>query len=140
MLYTGAIDRYFDYCYGPLQYRSVRFETEVLDMPNYQGNAVINYTDRETPFTRIIEHKHFAFGTQEKTVISREYSTEWQAGDEPYYPVNNDDNNRLYEKYRVLAGQEKNILFGGRLGEYRYYDMDAVLLRALKLAEEELGD
>ena len=140
VLYTGAIDRYFDYCYGPLQYRSVRFETEVLDMPNYQGNAVINYTDRETPFTRIIEHKHFAFGTQEKTVISREYSTEWQAGDEPYYPVNNDDNNRLYEKYRVLAGQEKNILFGGRLGEYRYYDMDAVLLRALKLAEEELGD
>ena len=139
VLYTGAIDRYFDYCYGPLQYRSVRFDTEVLDMPNYQGNAVINYTDSETPFTRIIEHKHFAFGTQEKTVISREYSAEWQVGDEPYYPVNNEENNALYEKYRELAEQKRNTIFGGRLGEYRYYDMDVVLSRALKLAEEELG-
>ena len=139
VIYTGPVDRYFEYCYGPLQYRSVRFETEVLDMANFQGNAVMNYTDRETPYTRIIEHKHFAFGTQEKTVISREYSAEWQVGDEPYYPVNNDENNRLYEKYKQLTADEKKTVFGGRLGEYRYYDMDAVLAQALKLAEEELG-
>ena len=135
VLYTGAIDRYFNYCLGPLQYRSVRFETEVLDIPNYQGNAVINYTDRETPYTRIIEHKHFVFGTQPKTVISREYSAEWQPGEEPYYPVNDAANSALYEQYRVLAKSEKNVFFCGRLGEYRYYDMDAVIARALSLAD-----
>ena len=139
VIYTGPVDRYFEYCYGPLQYRSVRFETEVLDTANYQGNAVINYTDRETPYTRIIEHKHFVFGKQKKTVISREYSVEWKVGDEPYYPVNNDKNNALYEKYRTLAEAETKTVFGGRLGEYRYYDMDVVLDRALKLAEREFG-
>lgn len=137
MVYTGSIDGYFDYCYGPLSYRSVRFETDVLDMPNFQGNAVVNYTDRETPYTRIIEHKFFEFGTQPKTVISREYSSEWKPGGEPYYPVNDDANTALYEKYRALADREKNTLFGGRLGEYRYYDMDAVVLRALETAERE---
>lgn len=137
VIYTGSIDSYFDYCYGHLSYRSVRFETEVLDTPNYQGNAVVNYTDRETPYTRIIEHKFFEFGTQPKTVISREYSTEWQPGTEPYYPINDEANTALYEKYRVLAEKEKKTIFGGRLGEYRYYDMDAVLLRALELAEKE---
>ena len=139
VIYTGPVDRYFDYCYGPLQYRSVRFETEVLDTENFQGSAVINYTDIETPYTRIIEHKHFVFGKQEKTVISREYSAEWQVGDEPYYPVNNDGNNALYEKYKALADAEEKTIFGGRLGEYRYYDMDTVLECALKLAEKELG-
>ena len=138
VIYTGPVDRYFDYCYGPLQYRSVRFETEVLDTENFQGSAVINYTDIETPYTRIIEHKHFVFGKQEKTVISREYSAEWQVGDEPYYPVNNDGNNALYEKYKALADAEEKTIFGGRLGEYRYYDMDTVLECALKLAEKEL--
>lgn len=137
VVYTGSIDSYFDYCYGQLSYRSVRFETQVLDMPNYQGNAVVNYTDRETPFTRIIEHKFFAFGTQSKTVISREYSSEWLPGAEPYYPVNDEKNMQLYEKYRVLAAREKGTIFGGRLGEYRYYDMDAVLLRALQAAQRE---
>ena len=136
VVYTGPIDRYFAYRFGPLQYRSIRFETEVLDMPNYQGNAVVNYTDRETPYTRIIEHKHFAFGTQPKTVISREYSSEWQPGDEPYYPVNDEKNNALYEKYRALAQNERNVLFGGRLGAYRYYDMDAVIAAALDTAEK----
>lgn len=137
VVYTGPIDAYFGYCCGPLAYRSVRFETEVLDMPNFQGNAVVNYTDRETPFTRIIEHKHFEFGTQSKTVISREYSQEWEPGMEPYYPVNDEKNTALYEQYRALAEKEPNILFGGRLGQYRYYDMDAVLLSALELAEKE---
>ncbi len=136
-VYTGPIDRYYGYCYGPLQYRSIRFETEVLDMPNYQGNAVINYTDRETPYTRIIEHKHFEFGTQDKTVISREYSAEWKPGDEPYYPVNNEANNALYEKYRALADGESRVIFGGRLGEYRYYDMDVVIAKALAAAKEQ---
>ncbi|MBR5343245.1 MAG: UDP-galactopyranose mutase [Oscillospiraceae bacterium] len=136
VVYTGPIDRYFGYRFGPLQYRSVRFETELLDTPNYQGNAVVNYTDRETPFTRIIEHKHFEFGTQPKTVISREYSAEWQPGDEPYYPVNDEKNNAHYEQYRALAGLETNIIFGGRLGEYRYYDMDAVIAAALDQAEK----
>ena len=131
IIYTGPIDAYFDYKLGALQYRSVRFETEVLDMENYQGNAVVNYTDRETPFTRIIEHKHFVFGTQPKTVISREYSAEWKQGDEPYYPVNDERNGKLYEEYRKLADAESNIIFGGRLGEYRYYDMDAVIAAAL---------
>ena len=135
VIYTGPVDRYFNYCYGPLQYRSVRFETEVLDVPNYQGNAVVNYTDRETPYTRIIEHKHFEFGQQPKTVISREYSAEWRPGDEPYYPVNDEKNNALYEKYRALAQNERNVLFGGRLGAYRYYDMDAVIAAALEAAK-----
>lgn len=138
VVYTGSIDRYFDYCYGHLAYRSVRFETEVLDMPNFQGNAVVNYTDRETPFTRIIEHKFFEFGTQEKTVISREYSSEWNPGAEAYYPVNDEKNNALYEKYRALALRERKAIFGGRLGEYRYYDMDAVLASALALARKEM--
>jgi UDP-galactopyranose mutase len=131
IVYTGPIDAYFDYQYGALQYRSVRFETEVLDTDNYQGNAVVNYTDSETPYTRIIEHKHFEFGTQPHTVISREYSTEWKKGDEPYYPVNDDKNSALYEKYKALAEKEENVIFGGRLGEYKYYDMDKVIEVAL---------
>ncbi len=135
VVYTGPIDRYFDGCFGPLQYRSVRFETEVLDMPNYQGNAVINYTDRETPYTRVIEHKHFEFGAQPKTVISREYSAEWKPGDEPYYPVNDAQNTALYQRYRALADSESRVIFGGRLGEYRYYDMDAVIASALARCE-----
>ena len=139
IIYTGPIDAYFDYKLGALQYRSVRFETEVLDMENYQGNAVVNYTDRETPFTRIIEHKHFVFGTQPKTVISREYSAEWKQGDEPYYPVNDERNGKLYEEYRKLADAESNIIFGGRLGEYRYYDMDAVIAAALDMVQKEFG-
>ena len=138
VIYTGSIDAYFDFCYGPLSYRSVRFETELLDMPNYQGNAVVNYTDRETPYTRIIEHKHFEFGTQPKTVISREYSSEWQPGVEPYYPVNDEANTALYQRYKALADADPKTIFGGRLGEYRYYDMDAVLLSALALVEKEL--
>ena len=138
IVYTGAIDAYFDYCYGTLNYRSVRFETEVLDIDNYQGNAVINYTDEKTPYTRIIEHKHFVFGTQEKTVISKEYSQEWTLGIEPYYPVNDDTNNALYQKYKSLSEKETNVIFGGRLGQYRYYDMDATILAALEVAESEL--
>ena len=130
VVYTGPIDAYFDFCLGNLQYRSVRFETETLDMPNYQGNAVVNYTDAETPYTRIIEHKHFEFGTQPKTIISREYSAEWKPGDEPYYPVNDERNSALYAKYRLLADKETNVIFGGRLGEYKYYDMDKVILAA----------
>lgn len=137
VVYTGPIDAYFGFRFGPLSYRSVRFDTEVLDTPNFQGNAVVNYTDRETPYTRIIEHKHFEFGAQPKTVISREYSQEWQPGMEPYYPINDEANTALYQKYRALAQQEQNVLFGGRLGEYRYYDMDAVVLSALDLAEKE---
>lgn len=138
VIYTGSIDSYFDYCYGHLSYRSVCFETEVLDIPNYQGNAVVNYTDRETPYTRIIEHKFFEFGTQPKTVISREYSSEWHPGVEPYYPVNDEKNSALYAKYKALAEKEEKVVFGGRLGEYRYYDMDAVLLSALKFSNLEL--
>lgn len=137
-VFTGMIDEYFGYCYGPLQYRSVRFETEVLDCDNYQGNAVVNYTEREVPYTRIIEHKHFEFGRQPKTVISREYSSEWKQGMEPYYPVNNDENNALYEKYRQLASKESNVIFGGRLGQYKYYDMDKVVAAALECVKEEL--
>ena len=135
VIYTGPIDRYFDYSLGALKYRSVRFETEILDTPNYQGNAVINYTDSETPYTRIIEHKFFNFGTQPKTVISREYSSEWKVGDEPYYPVNDSENSSLYLKYKELADKEKNVIFGGRLGEYRYYDMDQVIESALLSAD-----
>lgn len=138
IIYTGAIDAYFGFKFGALEYRSVRFETEVLNMPNYQGNAVVNYTDGETPFTRIIEHKFFEFGTQPKTVISREYSSEWKVGDEPYYPVNDEKNGALYAKYKELAKGEKNVVFGGRLGEYKYYDMDAVIASALALCDKEL--
>ena len=137
-IFTGMIDEYYGYCYGPLQYRSVRFETEVLDCENYQGNAVVNYTDREVPYTRIIEHKHFEFGKQPKTVISREYSSEWKQGMEPYYPVNNEENNALYEKYRELADKESNVIFGGRLGQYKYYDMEKVIAAALECAGKEL--
>ena len=139
VVYTGAIDAYFGYKLGALAYRSVRFETEVLDTDNYQGNAVVNYTDAETPYTRIIEHKHFEFGTQPKTVISREYSAEWKVGDEPYYPVNDEANGALYARYKALADEEKGVRFGGRLGEYRYYDMDKVIESALAAAKEELA-
>ena len=139
MIYTGMIDRFYDYRLGVLEYRSVRFETEELDMENYQGNAVVNYTEREVPYTRIIEHKHFEFGTQPTTVISREYSSEWKKGDEPYYPVNNDRNNALYEEYRALAERENRVIFGGRLGGYKYYDMDKVIMAALDLCGKELG-
>ena len=138
VVYTGPVDAYFDYRLGALQYRSVRFETETLDTDNYQGNAVVNYTDSETPYTRIIEHKHFEFGTQEKTVISREYSAEWKQGDEPYYPVNDDKNSALYAQYKELADKEENVIFGGRLGEYKYYDMDKVIEVALDVAGKEL--
>lgn len=140
VVYTGPIDAYFNYNLGPLEYRSVRFETEVLDKPNFQGNAAVNYTDRETPWTRIIEHKWFEFGKDAegnnlpKTVISREYSSEWKVGDEPYYPVNDEKNGVLYKKYKALADKEEKVIFGGRLGEYKYYDMDAVIDSALKLA------
>lgn len=133
-VYTGMIDEYFDFCYGHLEYRTVRFETEVHDVDNYQGNAVVNYTEREVPWTRIIEHKHFEYGTQEKTVISREYSTEWTPGMEPYYPVNNDRNDALFGRYKELAEGEPNVIFGGRLGNYRYYDMDKVIDAALTVA------
>ena len=138
VVYTGPIDSYFDFCYGPLGYRSVRFETELLDTENFQGNAVINYTDRETPYTRIIEHKHFEFGSQPRTVISREYSQEWHPGIEPYYPINDEKNGELYMKYKQLADSEGGVIFGGRLAEYRYYDMDAVIASALSVAEREL--
>ncbi|MCR5057172.1 MAG: UDP-galactopyranose mutase [Clostridiales bacterium] len=144
VVYTGPIDAYFDYSLGYLQYRSVRFENELLDMPNFQGNAAVNYTDRETPWTRIIEHKWFTFGKDEdgndlqKTVISREYSSEWKPGDEPYYPVNDEENGKLYGKYRELADKEAKIIFGGRLGEYKYYDMDAVVASALSMVKKEL--
>ena len=131
VVYTGPIDAYFGYRLGALAYRSVRFETETLDLENYQGNAVVNYTDADTPYTRIIEHKHFEFGNQPKTVISREYSAEWKVGDEPYYPVNDAANGELYQKYKALAEGEANVLFGGRLGEYKYYDMDKVIEAAL---------
>ena len=138
VIYTGQIDRYFDYCEGVLAYRMVRFEHEILDCDNYQGNAVVNYTERDVPYTRIIEHKHFEFGKQQKTVISREYPSEWHQGEEPYYPINDERNNAVYEAYRKLAAKEKNVVFGGRLGEYRYYDMDKVIGRALEVAEREL--
>ncbi len=144
VIYTGAIDGYYDYKLGALEYRSVRFDTELLDMPNFQGNAAVNYTDAETPWTRIIEHKWFEFGKDAngnelpKTVISREYSSEWKPGDEPYYPVNDEKNGKLYEAYKELAEKEEKVIFGGRLGEYKYYDMDAVIASALQKAEELL--
>lgn len=136
IIFTGMIDEYFDYKLGALEYRSVRFETEVLDCDNYQGNAVVNYTEREVPYTRIIEHKHFEFGQQEKTVISREYSSEWTVGMEPYYPVNNEQNNQLFERYKELAAKEENVIFGGRLGDYKYYDMDKVIEAVLNAVEK----
>ena len=145
VVYTGPVDAYFGYSMGYLEYRSVRFENELLDIPNFQGNAAVNYTDRETPWTRIIEHKWFEFGKDEqgndlpKTVISREYSSEWKPGDEPYYPVNDEKNGNLYNKYKELASREENIIFGGRLGEYKYYDMDAVIASALSVSRQELG-
>lgn len=144
VVYTGPIDAYFDYQLGTLEYRSVRFDTELLDMPNFQGNAAVNYTDRAVPWTRIIEHKWFEFGKDEggndlpKTVISREYSSEWKPGDEPYYPVNDAKNGELYAAYRKLAAKEEKVVFGGRLGEYKYYDMDQVIAAALEKCEEEL--
>ena len=144
VIYTGAIDEYYDYKLGPLEYRSVRFEEEVLDIPNFQGNAAVNYTDADSPYTRIIEHKWFEFGKdddglqQPKTVISKEYSKEWTKGDEPYYPVNDEKNSRLYEQYKELAGDESGVIFGGRLGEYKYYDMDAVIASALSMCEKML--
>lgn len=137
IVFTGMIDQYYDYCYGELEYRSLRFETEVLDEENYQGNAVVNYTEYEVPFTRIIEHKHFEFGTQPKTVITREYPSNWKKGDEPYYPMNDDKNNSLYEKYKELADKEGNVIFGGRLGMYKYFDMHNVIDEALKCVENE---
>ena len=145
IVYTGPIDAFFGYRLGSLEYRAVRFETEILDKPNFQGNAAVNYTDAETPWTRIIEHKWFTFGKDEqgrdlpKTVISREYSTEWKPGDDPYYPVNDEQNGTLYRQYAKLATGEKNVVFGGRLAEYRYYDMDQVVASALRKAEKELG-
>ena len=139
VVYTGPVDAYFGYKLGALQYRSVRFETEVLDTDNYQGNAVVNYTDAETPYTRIIEHKHFEFGTQPKTVISREYSAEWKPGDEPYYPVNDEKNGALYAEYKKLADAAPGVIFGGRLGEYKYYDMDKVIEAALDVVGRELA-
>ena len=145
VIYTGAIDAYFDYKLGTLEYRSVRFENETLDKPNFQGNAAVNYTDVETPWTRIIEHKWFEFGKDEegndlpKTVISREYSSEWKPGDEPYYPVNDEKNGALYGQYKELAEKEPKVIFGGRLGEYKYYDMDAVIASALDMCERELA-
>ena len=145
VIYTGPIDAYFDYKLGTLEYRSVRFENEILDKPNFQGNAAVNYTDRETPWTRIIEHKWFEFGKDEngndlpKTVISREYSSEWKLGDEPYYPVNDTKNSTLYEQYKALAEAEDNVIFGGRLGEYKYYDMDKTVEVALAAAKKELS-
>ena len=136
VVYTGPIDAYFNYKLGTLEYRSVRFETEVLDKPNFQGNAAVNYTDAETPWTRIVEHKWFEFGTQPKTVISREYSSEWKLGDEPYYPVNDEKNGALYAEYKKLGEAETKVIFGGRLGEYKYYDMDAVIAAALAKVKE----
>ena len=145
VVYTGPIDAYFGFKLGTLEYRSVRFENETLDIPNFQGNAAVNYTDRETPWTRIIEHKWFEFGKDEdgndlpKTIISREYSSEWKAGDEPYYPVNDEKNGQLYAKYKELADKETGVIFGGRLGEYRYYDMDTTIASVLDMCEKELG-
>ena len=136
-VYTGPIDEYFDYACGHLEYRTVRFETEELDMENYQGNAVVNYTEREVPYTRIIEHKHFEFGTQPTTVISREYSEEWTPGKEPYYPVNDEKNSNLLSEYNKLAEERKDVIFGGRLGTYKYYNMDQIILAALELADSE---
>ncbi|MFD1772525.1 UDP-galactopyranose mutase [Paenibacillus rhizophilus] len=140
VVFTGMIDEYYNYKFGRLEYRSLVFENKLLDIENYQGNAVVNYTDRETPYTRIIEHKHFEFGTQEKTVVTREYSVEWKPGDEPYYPINDKKNNELYIRYKQLAEKETNVIFGGRLAEYKYYDMHNVIYEALKIVKKEFGE
>lgn len=137
VLFTGMIDQFYDYKFGTLQYRSLKFEHEILDIENYQGNAVVNYTHRDVPYTRIIEHKHFEFGTQPKTVVTKEYSSEWNLGDEPYYPINDEENNSIYNKYKEIAEKEIKYLFGGRLAEYKYYDMHNIVENALKLVEEE---
>ena len=145
VIFTGAIDAYYDYCLGELEYRKVRFEVEELSIPNFQGNAAVNYTDEESPYTRIIEHKWFTFGKDREgkeiptTIISKEYSAEWKKGDEPYYPVNDEKNQALYEQYQALSKKEEKLLFGGRLGEYKYYDMDAVIAAALEFSEKILG-
>ncbi|WEB81773.1 UDP-galactopyranose mutase [Vagococcus lutrae] len=138
IIYTGMIDQYFDYCYGELEYRSLKFETEILDCENYQGNAVVNYTDKDTPYTRIIEHKHFEFGTQRKTVITKEYPSEWEKNDEPYYPINDSKNTEMYKKYLKLSKKHPNIIFGGRLGMYRYFDMHMVINEAFNAVSLEL--
>lgn len=138
IVFTGMIDQYFDYCYGELEYRSLRFETELLNIDNFQGNAVVNYNEYEIPYTRIIEHKHFEYGTQPKTIITKEYPSTWKKGDEPYYPLNDEKNNSLYEKYKTLAEKENNVIFGGRLGMYKYFDMHHVIDEVLKLVEKEL--
>ncbi|MCA1292834.1 UDP-galactopyranose mutase [Paenibacillus sp. alder61] len=140
VVYTGMIDQYYNYRYGVLEYRSLHFETKVLDESNFQGNAVVNYTDRETPYTRIIEHKHFEFGTQDKTVITEEYPKEWKPGDEPYYPINNEKNNEIYQKYKALADAERDVIFGGRLATYKYYDMHQVIGAALTAVEREFEE
>lgn len=140
IVYTGAVDAYFKYCFGKLEYRGLRFETERIESDNYQGVAVVNYTDKETPYTRIIEHKHFEFGVQPVTYITKEYPTEWHEGEEPYYPVNNNKNQVLFKKYFDLITQESNVIFGGRLAEYKYYDMDTVIESALKCVEKEFSD
>ncbi len=139
VVFTGMIDEFYAYRFGSLEYRSLDFEHEVLDMPNYQGNAVVNFTDAETPYTRIIEHKHFEFGKQEKTVVTKEYPKEWRKGDEPYYPVNDEKNSSLYSQYKQLADLEENVIFGGRLATYKYYDMHHIISQALKAVEKELG-
>ena len=138
LVFTGMIDEFYDYRFGELEYRSLRFETETLGVDNYQGNAVVNYTEYEVPFTRIIEHKHFEYGTQEKTVITREYPAAWEKGDEPYYPINDERNNTLFAKYKELADKEETVIFGGRLGQYKYYDMHQVIAEALKKVDEEI--
>ena len=140
IVYTGTIDAYYSYCFGKLEYRSLRFESELLEEENHQGVAVVNYTDRETPYTRMIEHKHFEFGTQPKTVVTKEYPVTWQEGMEPYYPVNDEKNQSLYQQYAALAQRETGVIFGGRLGEYKYYDMDKVIESAMKKAEEIFGE
>lgn len=136
IVYTGMIDQYFDYCYGRLAYRSLRFEESILEQENFQGNAVVNYTEKSVPHTRIIEHKHFEFGTQPKTVITKEYSSEWKPGDEPYYPVNDESNDFIYQKYKKLAIKEENVIFGGRLAEYKYYDMNQVIEKAIEITKK----
>lgn len=140
IVFTGMIDEFYKYEFGTLEYRSLKFEHEVLECENYQGVAVVNYTEREIPYTRVIEHKHFEYGTQNKTIITREYPADWKIGDEPYYPVNNERNNELFEKYKELASKEKNIIFGGRLGNYKYYDMHQVIEAALEVSKKELGE
>lgn len=140
IVFTGMIDQYYDYCFGELEYRSLRFETEILESENYQGNAVVNYNEYEIPYTRIIEHKHFEYGKQEKTIITREYPATWKKGDEPYYPMNDEKNNCLYEKYKALADKENKVIFGGRLGMYKYYDMHHIISEALEMAGKEFNE